>query len=284
MIKSQRVSRATGTFFYFVFCGIFLVFFLAPLWSTFVGGFSTYEEVMTGRFRMLPTPFQWNMPRLLEMTRDNPSLVTMIKNSLIITMTAVPSVFFSSLTGFGLSRFRGYGQNIIFMVMMSTMMLPGIVTTIPTFIMFRSFGWIDTFYPFYVPMIGGNIGFVFLIRQYMRSIPKDFDEAAEVDGASYFRIYWQIILPMSKPVLAVTFIQAVIGAWNNFFGPLIYFNKTENYPLALGVNLLRSYEVVRQEWNVILFAIFLTTLPMILVFFFFQKYIVKGVVMSGIKG
>ncbi|MDR0294147.1 MAG: carbohydrate ABC transporter permease [Oscillospiraceae bacterium] len=283
MLHSQRAKRAVSATLYIVICIVLLIFFIAPLWSTFIGGFSTYEEVMTGRFHMLPSPFQWNFPRLLEMTMY-PPFFTMVKNSLILTLTAVPTVLFSAVTAFGLSRFRGYGQNVIFMVLMSTMMLPGIVTMIPTFIMFKNFGWIDTFFPFFVPTIGGNIGFVFLMRQFMRSIPKDFDEAAEVDGANYFRIFWKIILPMSKPVLAVTFIQAVIGAWNNFFGPLIYFNKTEMYPLALGVNLLRNFSVVRQEWNVILFAIFLSTLPMILIFFFFQRYIVEGVVISGIKG
>lgn len=283
MIKSQHARNVISTIFYFIICTVFLMFFIAPLWSTFVGGFSTYEEVMTGRFHMFPSPFQWNFPRLLEMTQY-PPLITMFKNSLILTLTAISSVFFSAVTAFGLSRFRGYGQNVIFMIFMSTMMLPGIVTTIPTFVMFKSFNWIDTFLPFFIPTIGGNIGFIFLMRQFMRSIPKDFDEAAEVDGAGHFRIFAQIILPMSKPVLAVTFIQAVIGAWNNFFGPLIYLNTPKLYPLSLGINLLRNYSVVKQEWNVILFAIFIVTLPMILVFFLFQRYLVEGVVMSGIKG
>jgi ABC-type glycerol-3-phosphate transport system permease component len=162
------------------------------------------------------------------------------------------------------------------------MMLPGQVTMIPIFMVFRKLGWINTFLPLVVPAFFGNAFFIFLLRQFMRSIPRDLEDAALIDGCGYLRIYWHIILPLIKPSLAAIAIFTFMGTWNDFMGPLVYVADQRLYPLAFG---LYAFSVqVGNNPALTMAASLLMTLPVIAIFFVAQKYFIQGVTLTGIKG
>jgi len=207
-----------------------------------------------------------------------------LQNTLTITITATAlGVFTASLTGFGFARLRFPGRDVLFSLCLATLMLPGIVTLIPEFLIYRQIGWINTFLPLIVPWtLGGHVLGIFLFRQYAMTIPQDYDEAARVDGASALRIWWSIILPLSRPVLATMAILAFIYHWNDFLRPLVFLQDKDLRTLAIGLRLFRSEYLV--QWNLLMAASALMLLPILALFFAAQRYFVQGIVMTGIKG
>jgi len=271
------------TLLYFTVAFAFSAYFLIPLWQTFVGAFSTLPDVLSGEFRLLPRTFSWNLPRLIEI-QLYPNIWVMFTNTLILSTATIPTLFFSALAAYGLARFNGPGQGLVFGLILSSLMLPFAVTMVPRFLLFSNFGWINTYWPFFIPTIGGNAMVIFLLRQFMRNVPKELDDAGKVDGASHWRLFWSIMLPVCMPALATTFIFIFVGTWNDFMGPLIYLNSNRLFPFALGIVTLRQASNRVTEWNAIMFAALMATVPLLAVFFTFQRHIIKGVVMSGIKG
>jgi len=215
--------------------------------------------------------------------QKDPTIWRWFLNTLIISGVTIPSTFFSAFIAFGLSRFKGPGQNIVFFCIISTMMLPFMVTMIPRFLMYQTFGWIDTYWVFYTGVIGGSAPAIFLLRQFMKQIPKEIDEAAEVDGANPFRVWWSIMLPSCVPVLIVVFITTLVANWNDFMGPLIFLNSVDRYPVSVGIMTLLVSTANPTE-NVVMFVSLMVSVPVIALFLFFQKYFLRGVVISGIKG
>ncbi|GIP25005.1 sugar ABC transporter permease [Paenibacillus sp. J23TS9] len=204
-----------------------------------------------------------------------------LKNTLLILIPVmIGTVFSSALCGYGFARFKFRGKKFLFLVLLATMMLPGQVTMIPMFIMFKEVGWVDTFLPLIIPaFFGGGAFNIFLIRQFMRGIPKDLDEAAFMDGASRWSIFTRIMLPLSKPPLIAVSIFTFMGVWNDFQGPLIYLNTNTKYTLALGLSMFKGLYNV--EWNMLMAATVLIMLPAIIVFFFLQKYFIEGISLSS---
>lgn len=205
-------------------------------------------------------------------------------NTTIITVASMVGTLFSaSLAGFGFARMRFPGRDKLFVLVLSTLMLPEIVTQIPSYLLFRLFGWIDTFLPLIVPtFLGGSAFNIFLFRQFFMSIPYELDEAARMDGASTRQIYLRVILPLSKPVLSTVAIFTFLGSWNSFLGPLIYLNSLENMTLAVG---LRAFQGLRgTEWNLMMAAAAIMMVPVLIVFFFAQRYFVEGIVTTGFGG
>ena len=209
-----------------------------------------------------------------------------LKNTLIITFGALLGQLLSATAvASGFARLRFPGRDVLFVVVLATMMLPGVVTLIPTYILFKELGWLDTFLPLVVPAFfgaGGGAFYIFLLRQFFKGIPMELSEAAKIDGASNFRILVQLIMPLSKPAIASVTIFSFMAHWNDFLAPLIYLTSRENATLTLG---LRYFIGANSTQFQFLMAIsFLMSLPIILVFFFAQQYFVRGVVMSGLKG
>ena len=171
----------------------------------------------------------------------------------------------------------------MFMLVISTMMLPGAVTLIPRFLIFRSLGWLDTFLPLIVPYwLGGTAFSIFLLRQFFMNIPRELDEAARIDGASSLQIFWQVIVPLSGPALASVVIFQVWGHWNEFLDPLIYINSMEKYTIALA---LRTFQNVRsQRVNHLMAMALLQVLPVVILFLCAQKYFIRGIQVSGLSG
>lgn len=206
---------------------------------------------------------------------------TFLANTLIILIPVlIGTVFSAALCAYGFARFKFRGKRILFFVLLATMMLPGQVTMIPMFIMFKEIGWVDTFLPLIIPsFFGGGAFNIFLIRQFMRGIPKDLDEAAFVDGATRWTIFTKVMLPLSKPPLIAVAIFTFMGVWNDFQGPLIYLNTTDKYTLALGLSMFKGLYNV--EWNMLMAATILIMLPALIVFFAAQKYFIEGISLSS---
>lgn len=205
-------------------------------------------------------------------------------NTAIITVASMAGTLFSSsLAGFGFARMRFPARDQLFLLVLSTLMLPEIVTQIPSYLLFRLFGWIDTFLPFIVPaFLGGSAFNIFLFRQFFMSIPYELDEAARIDGANTLQIYSRVILPLSQPVLATVAIFTFLNSWNSFMGPLIYLNSLENMTLAVG---LRAFQGLRgTEWNLMMAAAAIMMVPVLIVFFLAQRYFIQGIVTAGFGG
>lgn len=205
-------------------------------------------------------------------------------NTLTITFFAVIGVVVTgSISAFAFSRLHWPGRNILFFLIISEMFLPGPVTLIPKFIIFKNFGWINTFLPLIVPaFLGGNAFTIFLMRQFFMTISPELDDAARIDGCSTFGIYWRIILPLAKPVMGIAAIFSIQYNWNDFFQPLIYLSTEENFTISLGLQMFRNEFTT--IWNLLMASSLLAMLPLIIFFFIAQKYYIQGIVFSGVKG
>jgi ABC-type glycerol-3-phosphate transport system permease component len=204
-------------------------------------------------------------------------------NTLLIEAACITGSLAScSLVAFGFSRFRVPGRNALFILMLSTMMLPYQVWMIPLYILFTKIHWVDTFLPLTIPAFFGAPLYIFLLRQFFLTLPRELEDAAKVDGCSYTRIYRQIVLPLTKPALATVSIFVFMGVWNDFLGPLLYLSDPGKYTLALGLQVFLSQHGA--EWSLLMGASTLIVLPVIVVFFFTQKQFIQGIVMTGIKG
>jgi multiple sugar transport system permease protein len=198
----------------------------------------------------------------------------------------IPSVFGavipSSLAAYAFARVRAPGREALFFILLSTMMLPGIVTLIPLYIIFAKIGWVGTLRPLVVPVLAGSPFFIFLLRQFFMTIPTELEDAALIDGCGRFRIWYSIMLPLAKPALATVAVFAFMGAWNDYMGPLIYLGNRDQYTLSLGLQVFVSLHGA--EWGMLMAASTMMVLPVIVLFFFAQKNFIQGITMTGIKG
>ena len=206
-----------------------------------------------------------------------------LKNSLIYGIGSVVGVILScSLVAYGLARIRWPGRNVLFLLTIALLLLPGQVTLVPLFIIFRQLGWIGTFLPLIVPHFFGNAFFIFLLRQFMMTLPMDLSDAARIDGASEIQIFWSVILPLIRPALATVGLFQFQAAWNDFLGPLIYLTDQATYTISLG---LQQYSTEHgTEWGQLMAASVLLTLPIIVLFFLAQRTFIQGITLTGIKG
>jgi multiple sugar transport system permease protein len=204
------------------------------------------------------------------------------RNTLTIAvLTTVGTVLSSSLVAFGFARLRFPGRDRLFLLLLATMMLPGIVTMIPSYVGFSRLHWIDTFYPLIVPSFFAAAFNVFLLRQFFMTLPRELDEAAMLDGASYFQIYWTVLMPLCRPALVTVGLFNFIYAWKDLMGPLIYLNSVSNNTLELG---LRTFQTIHgTDWNLLMAGSVIVLIPLLIMFFAGQRYFVQGIVMSGMK-
>lgn len=205
-------------------------------------------------------------------------------NTLIITITGIIGVLLSStFVAYGFSRFKFPFRDELFLVMVATMMIPAQVTMIPMFILFKQLGWIDTFAPLIVPtFFGGGAFNIFLMRQFLMTVPTELDEAAKIDGCNYLQIFWIILVPLVKPAMATTAIFGFVYNWNDFLNPMIYLNSTSNYTLALGLQTFTT--MYGTNYDLMMAASTIVLLPILIVFFFGQRFFIEGVATSGLKG
>lgn len=207
-----------------------------------------------------------------------------LMNTLIVVISNVGgSILSASICAFSFSRLRWPGRDKVFMIILTSLMMPSIVTMIPTFVMWSKLGFTNSLIPLSVPIwFGGSVYNVFLFRQFFLSIPRELDEAAYVDGASFFTVYWRIIMPLSKSTIMVVGIFAFLNSWNDFMGPLIYLNEESKYTLSLGLQLFQG--TYGAQWHLLMAASILVLIPAVVVFFLGQRHILDGIATTGIKG
>lgn len=203
---------------------------------------------------------------------------------LIVSLVMIGTLFSCSFAAYGFARLRAPGRNLIFMLVLASLMLPGAVTLVPTYLMFNSIGWVDTFLPLIVPAFFGNAFFIFLLRQFYLTIPVELEDAAKIDGASVYRIWWSIILPLSQPVLATVAVFTFVSTYNDFFTPLIYLSDEDNYTIAVALSFFQGSPRIGPQMHLLMAAVTMSILPPLILFVAAQRYFVRGIVMSGIKG
>lgn len=211
---------------------------------------------------------------------------TVVKYALPVTIGTVLS---SAIVAYGFSRIRFKGREFFFAICLATMMVPFQVTMVPLFIIFKQLHWTGTFLPLVIPAFFGNPYFIFLLRQFFRTIPDELLDAARIDGASEWNILSRLIVPLSRPALTVVALFSFMGAWNDYLGPLIYLNKPENYTLAIGIQSLRSATTVvgtsrGMAYPYLMAVSTVATLPILIAFFFAQRTFIEGITLTGMKG
>lgn len=237
---------------------------------------------------VLVFPPEW-IPRTLRFQNFVDALTflpfaTYFRNTIFITATSEVGTLLSSCTvAYAFARPRARGKSVLFIVLLSTMMIPYQVTLIPQFILFKLLGWVDTFAPLTVPSFFGSAFNIFLLRQFFTAVPRDMDEAAKIDGANHWQILWLILVPMSLPAVATIAIFHFMFAWNDFLAPLIYLNSNDNYTVQLGLSEFTA-QYGSTPYELLMAASLAALLPCILLFFFAQRYFIQGIVISGVKG
>lgn len=249
------------------------VLLAAPFMYVISIALASEDTTIKATFSFVPREFHWE--NFKEVFTMDLSFTRFFYNSaLIVVFAIIGQVTASSMVAYAFARLRAPGKNILFMILLGTMMIPWEVTLIPTFVIFRKLGWINTLRPLIVPNFFGNAYNVFLLRQFIVRIPRELDEAAQIDGVGFFGIYARIILPLIKPALAAIAIFTFTSNWGWFMGPLIYINDMDKTPLALGVQILSATSNAAQvpPWNLVMVGALMLTLPMLIVYFIGQKY------------
>lgn len=258
------------------------VIFVYPFVWLISASFKPRGEVFDNR--LIPETF--TLENYVTVWQEAP-LALWLLNTVIVTILAAVTVTFSSaMVAWGFSYFRYRGRGVLFGLVLATMMLPGAVTMIPTFLIWNSLGFVGTLVPLWAGNLFASAFYVFLLRQFMLGLPRDLFDAARVDGASQWSVFWRIAVPLSKPALAVTFVFEVQAVWTDLMRALIYLRESSTFTIPRGLKSLVDAFGFGGEWNwqIIVTASVISTVPMILIFFFAQKQIIQGISAGGLKG
>lgn len=278
---NYRVNRALGKTLVYALCLGVSVLMLFPLVWLLRSSVMDLGQIFVFPPEWIPRPWRWqNYPEALTTI---PFLLYLRNTLTILVPSVVGTVITAALAAYGFSRLRWPGRDLVFNILLTTLMLPYAVTLIPTFLLWARLDLINTFWPLIIPhWFGGGIFSIFLLRQFFRTIPKELDEAALIDGANPLQILWNIIVPLSRPALIAVAIFSALTSWNDFLGPLIYLNDSRNFTLALG--LAEFTGLYSSQWHLLMAASTVVIAPVILLFFFAQRYFIEGIALTGSKG
>lgn len=284
-ISGARLARLTSRSVLYLIATFFAFLFMIPFFWTISSSLKHISELYLFPPTWVPEVPQWD--NYAEIWRQAP-FGRFFLNSLLVTgLSLMGQILSASIVGYSFSRFRYPGRDAFFLITLSTMMLPMEVTLIPTYLMFNAIGWTNSYKPLIIPhWFGGGAFTIFLMRQFFLTIPRDLDDSARIDGANFIQIYWRILMPLAKPVLATAAVIGFIANWNSFLVPLIFLDRSELFTIAIGLKRFQSAAAVGGERmdHLLMAASVTTTAPLIVLFFLAQRYFVRGVVMSGIKG
>jgi multiple sugar transport system permease protein len=278
-LSGQRRARTIQRLVAYAALTLLAVVFSIPFAWLLTTSLKPPSQLFKLPLEWIPNPFTWdNYPRALTMI----PFFVYLKNTLYIALfNVVASVLSCSLVAYGFSRIQWPGRDSFFVVLIATLMIPYPVTLIPTFLIFRDLGWINTPHPLTWPAFTGNAFFIFLMRQFYMTIPQELSAAAKIDGASEFQIYRLIILPLARPALAVVALFTFLANWNDFLGPLVYLSDREQYTLAIGMYGFLSRSGT--AFGPLMAAATMIVLPIIVLFFFTQRTFIQGITLTGIK-
>jgi multiple sugar transport system permease protein len=252
-------------------------------WMTTVALKPDHVPVFTLPPEWFPTTYwNWENFRRALVDTTQPFGRYFLNTLFIVFVNVIGTLISCSLAAYAFARLKFRGSELLFNILIITMLIPWQALIIPQFLLFFRLGWYGSYLPLLVPSFTGNAFFIFLIRQYMRTFPRDLDDAARIDGAGYFRIYWDIILPLSRPVLMVVVVFVFLGVWSDLLGPLIYLNETAQFTLAVG--LANFVSRAGTEWNLLMAANLITIIPVLIVYYFAQGKLIGGIASVGLKG
>jgi ABC-type glycerol-3-phosphate transport system permease component len=276
--KSLQRTVVKSTVFVILFIGS--LSYMAPLAWMLSTALKSNDQLYQIPSPWIPNPIMWeNFGKAV----NTFPFWLFFRNSLITSVLPVVGVLFAStLCGYAFARIEWPGRDIVFMIVLATMMLPFYVTFIPTYVIWARFGLANTFLPLIVPSFFGGAWNIFFIRQFFRSIPKDLSDAATIDGCSHIETLWRIMVPLAKPALATIGVFTFMGHWNDLFAPIIYLSRQDLYTLQIGLTYFSSEH--RTDWQALMAASLLVLAPSIVIFFLGQKYFVQGITLTGIKG
>ncbi|MCC7369320.1 MAG: carbohydrate ABC transporter permease [Chloroflexi bacterium] len=282
---STSAARTRSRLVFYAVAIVLTLFFVGPFYWTVASSLKTPAEIAT--FPPVFVPAQLRFDNYARAWTKVPFL-DFYTNSLIVTVLAVSGQVLSAcMVAYGFARFQFPFRNTLFMLVIATLIVPWEVTIIPSFLLYKWLGWLDTLKPLIVPSwFGGSPLYIFLLRQFFMSIPRDLDEAAEMDGANSFRILWQILVPLCAPALTTVAIFSFLQHWNEFIQPLIFLNSETNFTVSLGLRLFQTAPADPGEpkEHLLMAAAVIASAPCIALFFAAQRFFVRGIVMSGIKG
>lgn len=287
--QMRRTLRSAGQGTLHLVLAMGGVLFSLPFLWLVATSFKTKDEIFRVPMTWLPDAI-WDWPvdwpvlfRNFTSAQEFVPFWTWLANTSYVTiLTVVCDVAASSFVAYGFSRVRWRGRESVFILVLATLMLPSQVTMIPQFLIFNTLGWYNTLKPLWFPALFGTAFHIFLLRQFMLTLPRELEEAARIDGCGHLRIYTTITLPLIKPALAVVAVQTFQGAWNNFMGPYIYINTKDMMTMALGLQWFRTE--FGSMYGEMMATTLLMTLPIIFLFFFCQRYMIQGISLTGIKG
>ena len=278
------MRKSKGKYFlYHILVAGFAILLLYPVIWLFMSSFKVSEQIFITADTLIPSPFILsNYAKGWEGFGGYPFGV-FIKNTLVfVVIVLIGHLISCSLIAFGFARLKFAGRGFWFAIMIVTLMLPYEVVMIPQYIIFAKIGWLNSLKPLVVPAFFGHPFFIFLLVQFIRTIPRDLDEAATIDGANTFKIFYKIILPLITPALATTAIFTFYWTWDNLLGPVLYLNSPSKYTVSMALNMFLSNESV-SNWGAMFAMSIVTLVPVILIFFLFQRYVVEGISTSGLK-
>jgi multiple sugar transport system permease protein len=283
MLASAKLSRIVGHSIMYVILLVGAIIMAMPLLWTVSTSLKTLDQLFATRIVLIPNPVAFE--NYVEVFRVAPVLLNLRNTMIIVVCAEFGALIVSSMVAYAFARIPFPGRDVMFILLLSSMMLPGVVVLIPFFVMFDRLGWINTFLPLIVPrFLAHNPFYIFLMRQFFQGVPQDLSDAARMDGCSEYGIWWRIIMPVSAPVLAAVAVFTFQAAWNDFLYPLVYLGGNKDlWTLALGLNSLRGMEGENTTHYEMAFAT-LMIIPVISVFAFGQSYFIQGITFTGLKG
>ncbi|CAM3717521.1 ABC transporter permease subunit [Alicyclobacillus pomorum] len=255
------------------------ILFLMPFAWLVVTSVETDQEIFSSHPVFFPHVLQWS--NYAQAVQDFPFLQYTYNTLYIAFFSIIGQVISCPLVAYSFSRLRYPGRTFLFFLMMSTMILPSQVTMVPVYVMWNKMGLINTFWPLIIPHFFGSAMYIFLLRQFFMSIPFELSEAAKIDGASEFRIFTQIMIPLAKPAMYTVILFQFLASWSDFMGPLIYLNDPTKWTLSIGLQSFIGDHSV--QWGLLMAASTLFTLPIIVLYFFVQRRFIQGITLTGIK-
>ncbi|MBO1510182.1 carbohydrate ABC transporter permease [Metabacillus bambusae] len=282
-ISVPRIKSAKW-WVYHVLVGGFALLMLYPVIWLLMSSFKPSEMIFVTAKSLIPDPWILdNFSKGWEGIGGN-SFGVFIKNTVVLVIfTMIGQVISSAFIAFGFARMNFFGKGFWFAIMMVTLMLPYEVVMIPQYIIFSKLGWLDSIKPIVIPAYFGHPFFIFLLVQFIRTIPRELDEAATIDGCNTFKIFYKIILPLIRPALATAAIFSFYWTWDNLLGPVLYLNSPDKYTVSMALNMFLSNETV-SNWGAMFAMSIVTLIPVFVVFFLFQRHVVEGISTSGLKG
>lgn len=280
-LHSQARSRRITTTFFFVIIALGAATMLVPFLWMISTSLKTASDAFAFPPEWIPNPVDW--ANFVEVWDVVPLASGLLNSALVTALVVGVGTFSTTMAAFAFAKLNFPFKGLFFGALLATIMVPVVVVIIPQFVVYANVGWIDTLLPLFVPGMLGNVLMLFFLRQYMMGLSNELLDAGKIDGASFFRIYWSIFLPLCRPAIAANVIIVFMATWNDYLGPLIFTNSPENSTVQLVIASLTSYYAEQTDFPIVMAASVIAVLPVIIIFAFMQRHFVDSFVLSGIK-